>query len=373
MKKLICVFAALMMTAAPIYAAQNDTAIEHTKAAEAKINEFSNKLNEYTSDMIKSGKLNQEQAKRYDAQINEFEKQLKADKYAVYQFVHSGAEAEDGKFLNYAYEEVPIDIASWDKSLDIADEINNYSSALRRFRINEIMYLNGYRNLAAYLANYAKKPVGKYTMDGMVVKVLADDYVSIDLSKAGLVISKGDENSYGYGYVRVTAPNGNKYIFTGYAPEGNYDGYFVPTADGMILNCEYGGRKKFLLDTSKRTTLADNEAVMLSELFFDKYLKQSKVNYSYKGIGFTGNGKGVYTITIPNGAKKAVSNMADIHESYSESGSMDSGKWQCVTVGSNGYYWLCERQGKSFSQTIIDEYSNMTLRYNDMTINVRVK
>ena len=78
-----------------------------------------------------------------------------------------------------------------------------------------ILYINNYRNIPAYLANYANKPSGTYSLDGMTVKVISKDYVSIDISGVNYTISNGAANSYYYGYIKFIAPNGNIYFFTG--------------------------------------------------------------------------------------------------------------------------------------------------------------
>ena len=235
-----------------------------------------------------------------------------------------------------------------------------------------LLYTNNYKNIPAYLANYANKPAGTYSLDGMVVNVINKDYVSIDISNANYTISNGDANSYYYGYIKFTSPKGNTYFFTGYSPSGDWNGYFVPTASGLALNCEYGGRKTFLLNTEKKSKLVENESLMLSDVFFNKYLKQASVNYTYKGIKFTGNGNKKYTITIPNLYHKEVSNFGKISENYSQSGQSSSGQWECISVGSNGYYWLKNQKNREVTNVAIDEKNNMTITYNDMTIQINV-
>ena len=198
------------------------------------------------------------------------------------------------------------------------------------------------------------------------------NYVSIDISNANYTISNGDANSYYYGYIKFTSPKGNTYFFTGYSPSGDWNGYFVPTASGLALNCEYGGRKTFLLNTEKKSKLVENESLMLSDVFFNKYLKQASVNYTYKGIKFTGNGNKKYTITIPNLYHKEVSNFGKISENYSQSGQSSSGQWECISVGSNGYYWLKNQKNREATNVAIDEKNNITITYNDMTIQINV-
>lgn len=374
MRKIFFVFLAIFVvfSISSVYAGQNDIYVQHTKEASLKIKDFTLQLNNFTNAMISSGNVTKSQKNQYDKKINDFENYLKNDKYIVYVYQHSGADSENDIYLNYNYEPTSVDVSSWDKNLTIVNELNEYFKAIRRYRINVILYINNYRNIPAYLANYANKPSGTYSLDGMTVKVISKDYVSIDISGVNYTISNGDANSYYYGYIKFIAPNGNIYFFTGYSPYGDWNGYFVPTASGLELNCEYNGRKTFLLNTEKKSKLVENESLMLSDVFFNKYLKQGNVNYSYKGIKFTGNGNKIYTITIPNPYKKEVSNTGMISETYNESGRISSGKWECISIGNNGYYWLRNQKERQATNVSIDEKNNMTITYNDMIIHINV-
>ena len=374
MKKIFLAFLAIFVvfSLSSVYAGQNDIYVEHTKNAALKISDFTVQLNSFTDNMISSGKATTSQKSQYDKKISDFESYLKNDKYIVYQYQHSGQDAENDIYLNYNYEPTSVDASSWDKNINITNEINEYFKAIRRYRINVLLYTNNYKNIPAYLANYANKPAGTYSLDGMVVNVINKDYVSIDISNANYTISNGDANSYYYGYIKFTSPKGNTYFFTGYSPSGDWNGYFVPTASGLALNCEYGGRKTFLLNTEKKSKLVENESLMLSDVFFNKYLKQASVNYTYKGIKFTGNGNKKYTITIPNLYHKEVSNFGKISENYSQSGQSSSGQWECISVGSNGYYWLKNQKNREATNVAIDEKNNITITYNDMTIQINV-
>ncbi|MEI3162087.1 MAG: hypothetical protein V8S74_01560 [Lachnospirales bacterium] len=104
--------------------------------------------------MISSGKATTSQKSQYDKKISDFESYLKNDKYIVYQYQHSGPDAENDIYLNYNYEPTSVDASSWDKNINITNEINEYFKAIRRYRINVLLYTNNYKNIPAYLANY---------------------------------------------------------------------------------------------------------------------------------------------------------------------------------------------------------------------------
>ena len=106
MKKIFLAFLAIFVvfSLSSVYAGQNDIYVEHTKNAALKISDFTVQLNNFTDNMISSGKATTSQKSQYDKKISDFESYLKNDKYIVYQYQHSGPDAENDIYLNYNYE-----------------------------------------------------------------------------------------------------------------------------------------------------------------------------------------------------------------------------------------------------------------------------
>jgi hypothetical protein len=244
------------------------------------------------------------------------------------------------------------------------------------------MYKNNYRDLAGYLANYCKLPNGNYMLDGMPVTKISDDCISLDLRDAKYEIGLDDDDYYGYAHIKVISPNSNAYIFTGYGSYGDWNGYYTPTENGLMINCEYNGRKKFIMNTSAKPCLYPNESVMLSEIFFNKYLKQSHTEWTYKYIKFSGNGKGGYTISVPSflsvlgtdamktydKSANEISTNGNINDYYYENGSGTDGSFQAFTTDSGKYQYYWRRtDGDSIA---IDEYSNITVTDGNKTIKI---
>ncbi len=353
-----------------VFAENEDICVERTKTAINKMTEFTKELNTFTDSIIKSGKATEEQKKVYDKKTADFENYLRNDEYIVYSYYHPNyPTGEYDYYVNYSMRDTGVDIGKWDENILLSRYTKDYEKALRRYRINIILYKNGYRNLAAYLANYTKFPNGVYSLDDMKVTKVSDSYVELDLTHADYIISQGGEDTYGYGSIKIVSPSGNTYFFTGYNPLGDWNGYFVPTGRGLKLNCEYNGRKEFLLNTENKTKLVDYEAISLNDVFFNKYLKQSKVNWAYKGIKFNGDGKGNYYIKIPKGTSNDTDRTKNISDSYYENGSGDSGLWDVLSEdgGKYEYYW---KTGGDILSYEIGVNLERTITYKDKVIHI---
>ncbi len=353
-----------------ILAENEDICIERTKTAINRMTDFTKELNTFTDSIIKSGKATEEQKKIYDKKIEDFENYLRNDEYIVYSYHHPNYPTEEYDYYeNYNWRNTGVDIRKWDENILLSRYTEDYNKAVRRYRINIILYKNSYRSLSAYLADYTKLPNGEYSLDGMKVTKIGDSYVEIDLTYADYSISQGGEDTYGYGSIKIVSPKGNTYFFTGYSYLGDWNGYFTPTGRGLKLNCEYNGRKEFLLNTENKPKLVDYEAISLDDVFFNKYLKQSKVNWTYKEIKFNGDGKGNYYIKIPKGISNDIDNTKNISDSYSEYGRGDSGLWDVLSEdgGKHEYYW---KTGGGILSYEIGVNCERTITYKDKVIHI---
>ena len=371
MKKiLLAVMLLTTLFAVNIYA-EDSIYLIATKELNQKTLDISQELNDFTDKMIKTGKCSAEEKQLYDKKIKEYDDYIKSCKNAVWQIHISGA-IPIVSYLNPAYEGLP---EPWD--IDRIEPAGEYYSqyfekAFRRYAINAVLYSKGWRNLSAYLAGYALKPQGAYVLDGMKVITHSDSYVELDISNAKeYQLSKGynEPNEYGYGYVKIVSPNNNTYYFTGFSTYGDWNGYFVPTGKGLELNCEYSGRKRFLLNSSGRSAFVKDEAVMLSDIFFNEYLKQSNVNWSKKGISFTGK-KNEYTVSINVPKYVDLDHSGHISEEYDEIGNGSSMRWNVISVnhGEYEYYW----NNANAEEIAILENGNQKITYNDKIIYINV-
>lgn len=358
--------------------ADNNVYIEATKALNEKTMSISKELNDFTDYMIKSGKCTNEQKQLYDNKIKDYESYIKSSKNSVWVKHISGGAMPAVSYLNPSYENIKIDNFD-DSETGITYYDKYYIKAYRRYACNVALYLNGWRNLPAYLANYSNKANGIYYLDNMRITKYSDKYIELDLANAKdySIVYGSDITPYGYGYIKLVSPLNNTYYFTGFTGTGDWNGYFQPTGKGMELNCEYSGRKRFLLNTENRPSLVKNEAVMLSDIFFNQYLKQSKVNWSKKGIYFSGKSN-VYTIkiNIPKSYKvNTVSAGGNIHEYYDEFSSGSGAKgWTVISVnnGQNEYYWESDNKENKAIETAIDEYNNLKITYKDKIVYVNI-
>lgn len=354
-----------------IYAQNEEMYLEHTKEAIDKMSELTQKLNAFSQSMINGAGITVQQRESYDKMISDFESCLKDDPYIIYMLHHPNhVTAEYDYYLNFNGEPADVDASKWDPDISLGafrgeedDLYTLYRKAVRRYKINAVLYTNGYRNLAAYLEGYTKHPNGVYYLDGMKITKKSDTFVEIDLTDAEYIIRPGepceectdedfykygnvkytDEDFYEYGYVKVISPKGNTYIFTGFAGLGDENGYLVPTGRGYVLNCEYNGDKEFFLNTENKTELVYFETIMLSDVFFNKYLKQSKTDWYYRGISFSSDKDGNYYITTPPHTI-CTGLSSNIKSEYLDGGSGESSRWPRLRSGYAGYaydefYW----------------------------------
>ncbi len=377
-KRFIALFAAAAaMLASYAYGADDSVYINATKELNAETLAVSEALNSFTDKMIKTGKCSAEEKRFYDKKIQDYETYVKSCTNAVW-YIHDDMHMHASETSNISYLNPDI------QALDISEGISYnetgsyyyntyYEKAFRRYATNAILYSNNYRSLPAYLANYALKPAGVYSLDGMKVMTRSDSYVELDITNAReYTVSRNHylpANEYGYGYVKIVSPKGNTYYFTGFSPLGDWNGYFVPKGKGLELNCEYSGRKRFLIDSSGRKSLSSGEAILLSDIFFNQYLKQSSVNWSNRGISFTGKGN-VYTININVPKNAVVDNDKTISETYTETGSADGMRWVTVSVNNseNEYYW--ETEGALGTEIDLDH--NIKVNYKDKTVYINI-
>ena len=371
------------------YAQNEDICLSHTNQAIDKMTAITNEFNAFTDSVIKAQAIPNGQKSVFDQKLRDFENYLHTDPYIVYTYHHPNSPSgENDVYLNYNFENTGVGIQWAQQQLPcLIDYAESYLKAVRRYKINMLLYSGGYRDLAAYLSGYTKLPNGTYYLDSMKVTKKSDTYAEIDLTNAQLIITPGNSNGYtdgsgNYEFGTVTvipADKKHKYLFTGYANFGDYNGYFIPTGRGLLLNCEYNGRKQFLLNTENKTALEDYEGIMLSDVFFNKYLKQSNLNWSYKGADFSGDGKGNYFITLPENTRYAP--CGNIYEQYSEYAIGSSGAWLVMrerddaeySYSKHEYYW---DTSNCISSAIADEIpgeDDIKIIYNDKTIHINNK
>jgi len=260
-------------------------AVIETQNAQKQIDDITLLIKNTTSEMQKNGKYTLQEKEVVDSKIQNLLDYLNNNGDNILYFINQNIDGYSiYNFKNEEMKDVDFSFIDFDnlKLLNMSDFYNTR----RIFEVNSLLYINGYRFLTSYLADYAVKPNGNYTLDGMTVTKYASDKIELDLSKAKDYIIEEPKENKEFGIIKVVSPSNNTYIIANIPETGSYEyGYFIPTKKGLAFNLECRGeRKTFILNSNGRDAVTNGECFNLRDIFYNLYLKQNNENWNFRNV-----------------------------------------------------------------------------------------
>jgi hypothetical protein len=138
----------------------------------------------------------------------------------------------------------------------------------------------------------------------------------------------------------------------------------------MELHCEYDGEKTFLLNTEKRDSLVENEAIMLSDEFWNVQVPMGRLGFTYKNIKLDNDAGGTEYITLPNPQNAKITTTGILSDENMKKAGIEN--YAVITVGTNSYYW--NRQTHPDQNIKFDtDNSQMIIEYDGYNVYINIK